>query len=289
MSSKLLSLNSFDYYVLVIETVKNYCAYNGLNDPYNFKLYQRKFYENILTPNNLTQLNTSNTIKEDDNDILNITTILNRIKNFVKYNKLQFRELDVFRINWTEKLIKMFYKLLANIYSVKELTSINNMLELNDQLFLNINFDEDEDIIDDNNPFNTKILFKYSANTQQKIDKTRIPLVLFDTRLGIELDIPDFELHYRTFILDCRSDFYLELMKRWEDLFTDLSNCKLMNTVCSRNYTRTGQDIIIWGKCEDFYKKTKKLPPATIKFHKHSIWQKYYNSYKILLNVIFHL
>jgi hypothetical protein len=281
--------NSFDYYILVIESVKNYCAYNGLNDPYNFKQYQQKLYKTILSDKNIAQLDNSNIIVDDSGqEILRLDTILYRIGLFIKYNNTTFLDRYIFSIKWSINIIKNMYRRLSEIYKINKLVGINNMLEINDQFFINI---ESLGVQDDDNPFNTTVLFKYSSKplTRNDIDKYKIPIVVYDDRLALELDIPLFHKHTTKFMLDCRSDFYVYLMKKWETLFSGLSNCKIVNTRCSASYTRTGEDIMVWGSCEKFAKKTKKMDVTTIKFHKNKIWQKFYDSYKIQLFILFHL
>ena len=110
--------------------------------------------------------------------------------------------------------------------------------------------------------------------------------MLYDNKLGEFLGIPVIYWNkIRSFTLDCRSDMFLEIMKRWKSVLVAIQPCmnKYFNQ-CKREYSRTHEPIVIWGDSPKFNEKIETLKPSTILFKKNTKWEKEYDSFKNALN-----
>lgn len=276
------SINYFDYKILVEETVKNYCANLGLLYPYSFKKIENIFFNTILKKNILWQSDIIN--NEEGNRILNLRTIINRIYEFISYNDIEFNNKSIYNFKWLPiKNSYALYKKLNAIYEYGGINAIYNLLELYNQTYLL------EDVnLNAENYYLTSVLFIYD----QKGDLSNydyspeVPIVLYDNKLGEFLGIPSIYWNkIRVFMLNCHSDMFLEIMKRWKTILLAIQPCKNKYfEQCMREYKRTGEQMVIWGDCPKFNEKVRTLKASTIIFKKNDKWEKEYNSFKNSLN-----
>ena len=172
------------------------------------------------------------------------------------------------------------YKKLHIIYEYGGLSAIYNLIEIYNQTYL-VGQDDNDTVI-------TSVLFIYDqkGNLDNYHYTDDFPLVLYDNKLGNFLGIPVIYWNkIRAFTLDCRSDMFLEIMKRWKSLLLAIQPCmdKYFNQ-CKRMYKRTDEPITIWGDCTKFNEKVETLKPSTILFKKDNKWTKEYNNFKNISN-----
>jgi hypothetical protein len=277
------SINYFDYKLLVEETVRNYSANLGLLYPSNFKKMESIFFNRILKTNNLWS---SDTVNDNSGDIpifiLNIRTIVTRMLEFISNNEVEVNNKDIYTYKWLPiKNTYAMYKKLHGIYEHGGMNAIYNLLEIYNQTYLVGSDDQDNTDL-------SSVLFIYDqkGDIQKYNYSPDFPLVLYDNKLGDFLGIPVIYWNkIRAFTLDCRSDMFLEIMKRWKTILVAIQPC--MNNYfnqCKREYKRTHEPIVIWGSCPKFNEKIETLKPSTIIFKKDAKWEKEYNSFKNALN-----
>lgn len=276
------SINYFDYKLLVEETVRNYCANLGLLYPNSFKKTENMFF-NVILKNHILWLN--DTINNEQGDIvLNLRTIINRIYEYISYNDIEYNSKPIYNYKWLPiKNSYALYKKLNGIFEYGGINAIYNLLEIYNQTYLVGDNEHDVDKYG-----LTSVLFIYD----QKGDLTNyayspeVPIVLYDNKLGEFLGIPPIYWNkIRGFTLNCHSDMFLEIMKRWKTILVAIQPCKNKYfEQCMREYKRTGEPMVIWGDCPKFDEKVKTLKPSTIIFRKDDKWEKEYNSFKNSLN-----
>jgi hypothetical protein len=277
------SINYFDYKLLVEETVRNYCANLGFLYPSNFKKMESIFFNKILKKYKLWE---SDTVNDNSGDIpifiINIKTIVHRMLEFISNNKVEFNNKNIFVYKWLPiKNTYSMYKKLHGIYEFGGIDAIYNLLEIYNQTYLVGDNEQDNSSI-------ASVLFIYDPNGDLgKYDYSPdFPFVLYDNKLGEFLGIPVIYWNkIRAFTLDCRSDMFLEIMKRWKSILVAIQPCmnKYFNQ-CKREYRRTHEPIVIWGDCPKFNSKVETLKPSTILFKKDAKWEKEYDSFKNVFN-----
>jgi hypothetical protein len=277
------SINYFDYKLLVEETVRNYCANLGFLYPSNFKKMESIFFNNILKKYNLWY---SDVVNDNTGDapifIINIRTIVNRMLEFISYNDVQYNNKSIYNYKWLPiKNTYSMFKKLHVIYEHGGIDAIYNLIEIYNQTYL----------VGDNEIDNqglTSVLFIYDqkGDLQNYNYSPDFPFVLYDNKLGDFLGIPVIYWNkIRGFTLDCRSDMFLEIMKRWKSILLAIQPCsnKYFNQ-CMREYRRTHEPMVIWGSCPKFNEKVETLKSSTILFKKDTKWEKEYDGFKNALN-----
>jgi hypothetical protein len=277
------SINYFDYKLLVEETVRNYCANLGFLYPSNFKNMESIFFNKILKKYKLWE---SDTVNDNSGEIpifiINLKTIVHRMIDFISSNKVEFNNKNIFVYKWLPiKNTYSMYKKLHGIYEFGGIDAIYNLLEIYNQTYLVGDNEQDNSSI-------ASVLFIYDPKGDLgKYDYSPdFPFVLYDNKLGEFLGIPVIYWNkIRAFTLDCRSDMFLEIMKRWKSILVAIQPCmnKYFNQ-CKREYRRTHEPIVIWGDCPKFNNKVETLKPSTILFKKDAKWEKEYDSFKNVFN-----
>jgi hypothetical protein len=277
------SINYFDYKLLVEETIRNYCSNLGLLYPSNFKKMEKIFFDTILKHHILWQ---SDTVYDNTGSqpvfVINIRTIVMRILDYISSNEIDYYDRPVYKYKWLPiKNIYSIYKKLHVIYEYGGINAIYNLIEIYNQTYL-VGQDDNNDAV------TTSVLFIYDlkGNLDNYNYSDDFPLVLYDNKLGDFLGIPVIYWNkIRGFTLDCRSDMFLEIMKRWKSILLAIQPCmdKYFNQ-CKRVYKRTNESITIWGDSTKFNEKVDTLKPSTILFKKDNKWTKEYNSFKNISN-----
>jgi len=279
------SINYFDYKLLVEETIRNYCSNLGLLYPTSFKRMETIFFETILKNHILWQ---SDTVNDNSGDtpifVINIRTIVGRILEFISNNEIEYNDKSLYKFKWLPiKNTYAIYKKMHGIHEYGGINAIYNLLEIYNQTYL---VGQDANDANDDSAI-TSVLFIYDPKGD--LDKYNysedFPLVLYDNKLGEFLGIPVIYWNkIKGFTLDCRSDMFLEIMKRWKTILVAIQPC--MNRYfnqCKRVYRRTNEPITIWGDSPKFNEKVETLKPSTILFKKDSKWEKEYTSFKYAL------
>ena len=201
-----ISLNYYDYKLLVEQTVINYYGNLGKILPNSFSSLERIFFMNLLIKYNVG--NTQFLLDERRKVILNIDTIINNMKNYRDIHNCSYDGRIVYRLKLDfSNVSKMYFRLKdlfnfgydrSGIYKVG-LMSVKNYIEIWDQTY--INSEEDH---------STSVLFLFDPKGKTIMDEYDIPVVLFDLRLGSFLGIPPKHwIMIKQFMLDCRSNLFL--------------------------------------------------------------------------------
>jgi hypothetical protein len=279
------AINYYDYKMIIDQTVANYYSFLGKFLPGKFSKKERVFYLEILKNYNIGQSRVLYNINNPDKNerVLDIDIILNNKKDYVNlHNRKYFGKL-IYRLTLNFTTISRVYNKLKNIFMYgynlnlkyrQGLKGVRNYIEIWDQTYM---VGSDNEDLDDIHEKQTSILFINDPKSITNIDEYDIPVVLFDNRLGDFLGIPvEYWRVLRRFVLDCRSNLFLEIMKRWDTILVQLTPCTNENDFkqCSRQYGRTKQDIVIWGNCQKFNEKVQTLDPSTILFKNDPKWEK---------------
>ena len=181
------TLNTFDYRLLLEETVRNYCSNTRQIYPSNFKRVENIFFNEILK-NNILWYNDivyDNSV-EPHIFIININTIVNNMLEFIKNNNTEYNDRTLYRYRWLpKKNIYSIYRKLNTIYEFGGIDGVYNLLEIYDQTYI---FGDDSD----ENTNITSVVFIYDPKGDiNKYDYSEdFPFVLYDNRLGNFLGIP---------------------------------------------------------------------------------------------------
>jgi hypothetical protein len=201
---------------------------------------------------------------------------------FIKNNNTEYNERSLYRYKWLpKKNIYSMYRKLNTIYEFGGIEAVHNLLEIYDQTYI---FGDDSAEIANI----TSVVFIYDPKGDiSKYDYSEdFPVVLYDNRLGNFLGIPiKYWNKIKMFVLDCRSNLFLEIMKRWKTILVYIQPSMNKHfSKCARIYTRTNEPIVIWGDNKKFNEKVDTLKPSTITFKKDAKWENEYNRYKQLSN-----
>jgi len=286
------AINYYDYKMVIEQTVANYYSFMGKILPARFSRKERIFYLDILKNYNIGQSRVLYNINNPDKNerVLDIDIILNNMKDYVELHNRKYFEKLIYRITLNFTTISRVYNKLKNIFMYgynlnlkyrDGIKGVRNYIEIWDQTYMVGSDSEDLDNIDEKQ---TSVLFINDPKSVTNIEEYDIPVVLFDNRLGEFLGIPvEYWRVLRRFVLDCRSNLFLEIMKRWDTILVQLTPCVNENDFkqCSRQYGRTKQDIAIWGNCSKFNEKVQTLNPNTILFKNDPKWEKENQRFKV--------
>jgi hypothetical protein len=286
------AINYYDYKMVIEQTVANYYSFRGKYLPARFSKKERIFYLEILRNYNIGQSRVLYDINNTDKNerVLDIDIILNNMKDFVELHNREYFGKLIYRITLNFTTLSRVYNKLKNIFMYgynlnlkyrEGLRGIRNYIEIWDQTYMVGSGSEELDAIDVKQ---TSVLFINDPRSITNIDEYDIPVVLFDNRLGDFLGIPvEYWRVLRRFVLDCRSNLFLEIMKRWDTILVKLTACTNENNFkqCSRQYGRTKHDIAIWGNCPKFNEKVQTLDPSTIIFKNDPKWERENQRFKL--------
>ena len=70
-------------------------------------------------------------------------------------------------------------------------------------------------------------------------------------------------------------------MKHWNEVLVNIADCpdKHQFAKCYRKYTRTNENVPIWGTCPQFNEKLESMEPATIHYRNSQSWQREIQNY----------
>ena len=286
------AINYYDYKMVIEQTVANYYSFLGKFVPSRFSRKERVFYLDLLKNYNIGQSRVLYNMNDPDKKerVLDIDIILNNMKDYVELHNRQYFGKLIYRVTLNFTTLSRVYNKLKNIFMYgynlnlkysDGLRGVRNYIEIWDQTYM-VGSDSDE--LDNIDGKQTSVLFINDPKAITNIDEYDIPVVLFDNRLGEFLGIPvEFWRVLRRFVLDCRSNLFLEIMKRWDTILVQLSPCNNENDFkqCSRVYGRTKQNMAIWGNCPKFNEKVQTLDPSTIIFKNNPKWEKENQRFKL--------
>ena len=277
------SLNYYDYKLLVEHTINNYYGNIGKILPKSFSSLERIFFTDLLRNYNVGQNNM--TTDKTGNLILNVDLVITNMTNYRNIHQCKYNGRLVYNLKLDFSTISRTYNKLRNIFNFgydrtmnysTGIQSIKNYLEIWDQTYIN---SESDNL--------TSILFLFDPKGKTDITEYEIPVVLFDLRLGSFLGIPPkYWITIKQFVLDCRSNLFLEIMKHWQDILVKISDCPDHSKYykCSRVYTRTKRKMPIWGDCNEFRQKIETIEPDTIHFRNNPNWERQNQNFKINSN-----
>jgi hypothetical protein len=286
------AINYYDYKMIIEQTVTNYYSFLGRFLPTRFSQKERVFYLEILKNYNIGQ---SRVVYDTDIDgkkerVLDVEIIIDNMRSFVDLNNRQYFGKLIYRITLNFSNLSRIYNKLKNIfmygYNVNlkyrdGLKGIRNYIEIWDQTYM-VGSDSQE--LENIQEKQSSVLFINDPKGTTDIDEFSIPVVLFDNRLGEFLGIPmEYWRVLRRFVLDCRSNLFLEIMKRWDIILVRLTPCTSENDFrsCRRQYGRTKKEITIWGNCPKFNEKVQTLEPSTIIFKNNPSWERENQRFKL--------
>ena len=288
------SINFYEYKLLIEQTIINYYSLIGKTAPLSFSSKERIFYMELLHKYSIDKSNKIYNLKSGNKIcILDIQTILANMKSYLELYPSN-KKTVIYRFKLNVSSLHKIYKLLKEIFlfTYDETTrytdavkSVHNYIEIWDQTYISgIDTTELTDILEKK----TCVLFINDPSGKTKLEKYNVPVVLFDERLGEFLGIPQkYWQNLRNFILDCHSNLFLEIMKRWDSILVKLTNCSNETQFrnCMGEYSRTKKQIPIWGNCPKFNEKVQTLSPSAIKFKPNSDWVLEYERFKLAADI----
>lgn len=277
-----ISLNSYDYKLLVETTITNFYAYKGKYLPNSFKGFERAFYMELLIKYNIGHTNVLR--DERGHIILNMNVILDEMATYKAIHNKKYRNRPIYRLELNFSNVSKTYLKLKDIFTFgygenhvykNGIRGIHNFIEIWDQNYLS---EDVEGILD------TRVLFIYDPQGKTDLSEYLVPVVAYDLRLGNFLGIdPKYWNKIRNFRLDCRSNMFLEIMKHWNEVLVNLADCpsKTQYAKCYRTYTRTKESVPIWGSCPRFNEKLERMPADTIHYRNSASWQREIQNYRV--------
>ena len=286
------SINFYEYKMIVEQTVINYYSLIGKTIPSRFSSKERIFYLELLQNYTIEKSQkVYNLTAGHKKCVLDIKLILENMKSFVKLH--QSNKIPIYLLKLTISNLHKIYKLLKDIFLFRyinnqtysdALKSVHNYIEIWDQMYMS---GSDSAELDNIIEKTTCILFVNDPNGKTGLDDYNVPIVLFDDRLGNFLGIPSIYWHnLPNFILDCRSNLFLEIMKRWDSILVRLTDCsdETLFRNCYRTYSRTKKQIPVWGNCAKFNEKVQTLATSAILFKPNDDWELEYERFKLGTN-----
>jgi hypothetical protein len=288
------SINFYEYKMIIEQTIINYYSLIGKTAPLSFSSKEHIFYMELLHKYNIDKSNKLYNLKAGNKIcILDIQTILANIKSYLALHPSNKTSV-IYRLKLNVSSLHKIYKLLKDIFMLTydktntytdAVKSVHNYIEIWDQTYISgVDTKELTNILEKK----TCILFINDPSGKTKLEKYNVPVVLFDERLGEFLGIPQkYWQNLKNFILDCRSNLFLEIMKRWDSILVKLTNCSNETQFrnCTREYTRTKKKMPIWGTCPKFNEKVQTLSPSSIKFKPKSEWDLEYERFKLSADI----
>lgn len=286
------AINYYDYKMIIEQTITNYYSLLGKYIPSKFSTKERIFFTDLLLHNNIGQ---SRVLYKTDKDgkrerILDIEIILGNMRDFVELNNRVYFGKKIYRVTLSFASITKIYRRLKSIFMFgyekdmkykSGIRGIRNYIEIWDQTYM-VGSDSSE--LDNIEEKRSSVLFMYDPKGITDLDDYEVPVVLFDSRLGVFLGIPDeYWRVLKNFVLDCRSNLFLEIMKHWDTVLVNLTQCnnESMFRVCRRQYGRTKEKIAVWGNCPKFNEKVQTLDSSTIIFKNNPSWERENQRFKI--------
>ena len=272
------SLNYYDYTLLVEQSVLNYYANLGKYLPNEFKKREKVFYLELLGEPGVGKTNA--VLDKKNKLVFNTYFVIENMKNYVTIHNKTYKGRKIYRLTLTFSSLSRTYNMLREIfemnYNIKKnyreaLRSVYNYIEIWDQTYM-VGADEKGQF-----QIDTAVLFMYNPKGDMDTSDYIIPIVLYDNQLGNFLGIPQkYWKNMKTFTLDCRSNLFLEIMKRWDKVLVKIDDCvdEDRYAQCRRVYTRTKDPLPIWGSCPTFNQKVKTLDPKTILFKNVGVWER---------------